>query len=258
VFPTLSELGYDVECVQHADALLTHSFPQVQADFEEVLVPFRLRMSDLVGSGGGETHGTQALRRSFADLGWDKQNIQLDKTLIRFSGTVGRSTYNELDRRSVASLSHEIDHVKTFGDQTVLMEIEWNNKDPFFDRDLENFKRLHADGAASLGLIITRGASFQNDIREFVERYALRHNLDSIEALQAHGLEPTRRQRNDITNAAIRHGSFARGWAHAFCSDKYSSSTTNWEKLHDRLVRGVGNPCPLVCLGIPSAIIEED
>jgi hypothetical protein len=27
------------------------------------------------------------------------------------------------------------------------LEIEWNN--PFFDRDLENFKRLHANGAIS-------------------------------------------------------------------------------------------------------------
>jgi Restriction endonuclease BglII len=33
----------------------------------------------------------------------------------------------------------------------VALEIEWNNKDPFFDRDLENFKRLHAEGAISVG-----------------------------------------------------------------------------------------------------------
>lgn len=39
------------------------------------------------------------------------------------------------------------------------LEIEWNNKDPFFDRDLENFKRLHAEGAISVGVLITRGAS---------------------------------------------------------------------------------------------------
>src|SRR5262249_14440838 len=32
---------------------------------------------------------------------------------------------------------------------TIALEIEWNNKDPFFDRDLENFKRLHSDGAIS-------------------------------------------------------------------------------------------------------------
>ena len=41
------------------------------------------------------------------------------------------------------------------------LEIEWNNKDPFFDRDLENFQRLHALGAISLGVLVTRGASLQ-------------------------------------------------------------------------------------------------
>ncbi|HSV23752.1 MAG TPA: BglII/BstYI family type II restriction endonuclease [Xanthobacteraceae bacterium] len=39
------------------------------------------------------------------------------------------------------------------------LEIEWNNKDSFFDRDLENFKRLHADGAISVGIIVMRGHS---------------------------------------------------------------------------------------------------
>ncbi len=59
--------------------------------------------------------------------------------------------------REVMAQSHEIDHIKLFGDYLAALEIEWNNKDPFFDRDLESFKRLHAEGAISLGCIITRG-----------------------------------------------------------------------------------------------------
>ena len=45
------------------------------------------------------------------------------------------------------AISHEIDHVKKFDKFMLALEIEWNTEDPFFDRDLENFKRLHADGA---------------------------------------------------------------------------------------------------------------
>ncbi|WP_436212365.1 BglII/BstYI family type II restriction endonuclease [Bradyrhizobium sp. LjRoot220] len=48
------------------------------------------------------------------------------------------------------------------------LEIEWNNKDPFFDRDLENFKRLHADGAISLGIIVTRGSTLQSSMKRLV------------------------------------------------------------------------------------------
>ncbi len=36
------------------------------------------------------------------------------------------------------------------------MEIEWNNKDPFYDRDLNNFRLLFELRAVSVGVIVTR------------------------------------------------------------------------------------------------------
>lgn len=36
------------------------------------------------------------------------------------------------------------------------LEIEWNNKDPFFDRDLNNFRLLFDLRVVSVGVIITR------------------------------------------------------------------------------------------------------
>ena len=38
----------------------------------------------------------------------------------------------------------------------VALEIEWNNKDPFFDRDLNNFRLLFDLRAISVGVIVTR------------------------------------------------------------------------------------------------------
>lgn len=46
------------------------------------------------------------------------------------------------------------------------------HKDPFFDRDLENFKRLHADGAISTGIIVTRATSLHEQMWDFVNRFA--------------------------------------------------------------------------------------
>ena len=74
--------------------------------------------------------------------------------------------------------SHEIDHVKAFNAGTIALEIEWNNKDPFFDRDLENFKRLHADGGIPLGMIVTRGATLQDSIWDLVRRFADDNTLE--------------------------------------------------------------------------------
>ena len=93
------------------------------------------------------------------------------------------------------SQSHTIDHVKKLAAGTIVLEIEWNNKDPFFDRDLENFKRLHAEGAISVGVIVTRGTAMQDQMRELVLRFADEKNLTKIEDLAALGLAPTLRQR---------------------------------------------------------------
>jgi len=57
---------------------------------------------------------------------------------------VGRGETINGERKQ--SISHKVDHVRVFdGDprSRIALEIEWNNKDPFFDRDLENFKRFH-------------------------------------------------------------------------------------------------------------------
>jgi hypothetical protein len=44
----------------------------------------------------------------------------------------------------------------------VAIEIEWNNKDPFFDRDLNNFRLLFDLRAVSVGVIITRTDALQD------------------------------------------------------------------------------------------------
>ena len=44
----------------------------------------------------------------------------------------------------------------------VALEIEWNNKDPFYDRDLNNFRLLFDLRAISVGVIITRCDDLQD------------------------------------------------------------------------------------------------
>lgn len=157
------------------------------------------------------------------------------------------------------AISHEIDHVKAFDAGVIAAEIEWNNKDPFYDRDLENFKRLHADGAISCGVIITRGTSMQDGMRDMVHRFAAERRLNSHEAVQAFGMARTDRQKKAVDRRiASTGGSFEEAWATMFVADKYGAATTHWSKLEDRVRRGVGNPCPLLLIGLPSSIVTFD
>src|SRR5262249_30131301 len=154
--------------------------------------------------------------------------------------------------------SHEVDHVRAFQAGTVALEIEWNNKDPFFDRDLENFKRLHADGAISLGIIITRGSALQDSLRDFVRRFADENAINSHDDMERIGLNPTQRQKADVMKRVERPRNpvpFREAWVDTFVSDKFGTATTHWRKLEDRVQRGVGNPCPLVLIGLPPNIV---
>jgi hypothetical protein len=75
-------------------------------------------------------------------------------------------------------------------------------KDPFFDRDLENFKRLHADGVISIGAIVTRGESLQGALRAIVAQFARKHGISNKSALSAY-YSPTSRQITIIERNAI-------------------------------------------------------
>lgn len=226
--------------LHHAEAILYHDMPDAVDDIEAILDGLVIPAQELVRGGGGEGEMTQRLRRELSmTFGWKKHNFTVTKLV---------------DGVEKESISHEIDHVKTFVSGTFALEIEWNNKDPFYDRDLENFKRLHADGVISIGGIITRGTSLQDSMRSIISSYAYANGINSLQDL-AQYYTPTPRQCRLIEKAAVRENSFPKGWAHVFVSDKFGEATTHWRKLQDRVLRGVGNPCPLLLIGIPCDVV---
>lgn len=241
MFSRLRNRGFNVQTLSHAEAILRGDFPEVASEIEEILLGSSIPIEEIVGSGGGETKGTQCLRRALHDRRWRKHNFVVQRVI---------------DGVPKESQSHEVDHIRHFEGGTVALEIEWNNKDPFFDRDLENFKRLHADGAISLGVIITRGASLQDEMRGLVRRFAEEKGLGDVADLGPLGLNPTNRQKADYARRMQRAGvTFHEAWSSSFVADKFGAATTHWEKLADRVARGVGNPCPLVLIGMPSSIV---
>jgi hypothetical protein len=238
----LRQVGYNVMCTSHGEAILGGDFPDALADIEAVLAGFTINVEELVRGGGGETPFTQRLRRAFVERRW---------TLRQF---VVRKLIDDVETQAT---SHKVDHVKRFDKGTVALEIEWNNKDPFFDRDLDNFKRLHADGGISAGVIITRGATLQERLGDLFRRFAAAHNINSLDDLRAYRYRPTDRQAEAIQRRVAAGASFADAWVSVFRSDKFGEATTHWRKLEERVTRGAGNPCPLALVGLPASIVLE-
>jgi hypothetical protein len=240
MFDGLKARGFQVEFLSHAAAILNADFPDALAELEQALGQVSIPIEEIIGSGGGEAKGTQRLRRILAERHWRKAIFTIEKRI------------NGVARESI---SHEIDHVRELPSGVIALEIEWNNKDPFFDRDLENFKRLHAEGAISVGVIVTRGVSLQEQMTDLVRRFAEEMSLSSTDDLTALGLNPTPRQRRDVERRTVAGIGFADAWSRNFVQDKYGQSTTHWRKLEDRVHRGVGNPCPLLLIGLPASIV---
>jgi hypothetical protein len=225
MFEALRERGFQVQFLSHAEAILGIDFKPAVSELEAALREATIPIEEIIAGGGGESKGTQRLRKALTALAWPKFTFTIEK---RINGT------------------------------RIALEIEWNNKDPFYDRDLENFKRLHADGAISVGIIITRGRSLHDNMRPMVRRFLAERQINSLEDIRAWGYDPTARQRAAITERTSRARnpvSFHEAFTDKFVADKFGEATTHWRKLEDRVHRGVGNPCPLLLIGLPDSIV---
>jgi hypothetical protein len=247
VFDRLLAHGFEIQFVSHARAIMGVDFPDAAHELEEALLNATIPIEEIVAGGGGEAKGTQRLRRALNEKGWRKTIFRVEKRI------------NGIPKESQ---SHEIDHVRDFGNTDhllrIALEIEWNNKDPFFDRDLENFKRLHADGAISMGIIVTRGRSLQTNLRALIKRFLDERQIRNIADLRNWRYEPTSRQRGAIDQRMTRKNrplTFSDAFTDVFVSDKFGEATTHWRKLEDRVSRGVGNPCPLILIGLPDSVV---
>jgi hypothetical protein len=188
------------------------------------------------------------LRKGLTGRGWRKVVFTIKKTI------------NDEPRESI---SHKVDHVRVVDRNDgrryrIALEIEWNNKDPFFDRDLENFKRLHSEGGISVGVMVTRGTSLHDSLLGFVRRWVEDKRIDNFERLSELGIQQTARQKREVLRRVQRERNpipFRDARASQFVSDKFGAATTHWRKLDDRLKRGVGNPCPLLLIGLPASIV---
>lgn len=141
--PELVHEFYEVHEWKHACAVLSADFPDEWHDIVEVLSHFRLPLSDIRESGRNKSPISRKLDAAFSERGWQEKSF---------------TTGILVDGQGIEAPTHKVDCYKN----RVALEIEWNNKDPFYDRDLNNFRLLFDLRAISVGVIITRCDELQN------------------------------------------------------------------------------------------------
>lgn len=141
--PDFIATHYEVHEWRHASAILSADFPQEWGDILDVLASFRLRKSWITQGGGNKSKVAEHIDTALYARGWREKKFE---------------TAVLLDGARLDSPTHEIDCYRN----KIALEIEWNNKDPFFDRDLNNFRLLFDLRAVSVGVIVTRCDGLQD------------------------------------------------------------------------------------------------
>jgi len=228
--------GLTVVSTHHAEAILAHDIPEAIDDLVAGLKTFTIQKRELIDSGGSQATITRRLRDSLSERNLRKKNVK---------------QVHKVDGIELPSESHEIDHVKHYPKRgRIALEIEWNNKDPFLDRDLENYRKLHQVGYLSVGIIVTRGATLQAHLPQiFIEHYARYSDVAEVPCT-----EPQRKAIQKRMDAATRRGTpltVGQSAGAVLAASKFGKTTTHWDKLIMRVnERALGKPCPLILIGI--------
>lgn len=139
--PDISSL-YEVHEWRNAVGVLSTACPREWAEIQAGLRAFRLLRSEVLAPGKNRSDIVARLEMPFKSAGWIEKQF---------------ATSIVVDQNVRESPTHSVDCFKG----RVALEVEWNNKDPFYDRDLNNFRLLFDLQVIDVGVIITRCSELQ-------------------------------------------------------------------------------------------------
>jgi len=142
VIPQAIRDRYHVDERGHASAILASDYPGEFRDIMTCLRRFSLKKSAILTPGGGRSPISVALDAVLHERGWREKSFDIKITI---------------DGNPVPVPTHKIDNFKN----EVGLEVEWNNKTEFYDRDLNNFRLLKELRVLSVGVIVTRLSELQ-------------------------------------------------------------------------------------------------
>lgn len=133
---------YETHEWRNAAGVLTTAAPVEWMEILAALRAFKLMRSEVAAKGKNRSKIVDRLEAPLKAAGWVETQF---KTGIVVDGT------------TTPSPTHKVDCFKN----GIALEVEWNNKDPFFDRDLNNFRLLYDLRVIQAGVIVTRADHLQ-------------------------------------------------------------------------------------------------
>jgi hypothetical protein len=140
--PADTRQRFEICETHHATAILQADFPEEWNDLIGMLRAFTLKQSHIMTPGGRKSAISKSIDDFFYGRGWKEHDFKIE---VSADGV-----------RTLAP-THHVDYFRN----RVAIETEWNNKDPFYDRDLTTFRLLFELNVLSVGVIITRSSALQ-------------------------------------------------------------------------------------------------
>lgn len=196
--------------------------PEAFHDIIQILDRFTLTAQLLLTKGGSRGPIPRLIDCAFGSRGWIEARVDLYKRAYLFPGQNAPTVQNDpLGKRANEVLISEtyqqgysVDNVK----DRIALDVEWNPKDGNLDRDFSAYRAWHQEGLIDVAVLITRVQ------------------------------EDTRRLAKTIWNDFItRHPEHCRK---AQPVEYGTSTTANFEKARERVLRGDLGTCPILVIGI--------
>jgi hypothetical protein len=144
--PAAIRQRYEILDWRNAIAILATVHEAEFTDVLNVLGSFQLNHSAVAVGGGNKSAISRYIDSALYACGWQEKSFD---TAIVVDGIVSPSP------------THSVDCFKG----KVALEVEWNNKDPFFDWDLNNFRLLYDLRTIDVGIVVTRSTSLETTLK---------------------------------------------------------------------------------------------
>lgn len=193
------------------------------SDVIKVLGKFSLTSALLLSPGGNRGIVPRLIDEAFGSLGWTEARIDLFRRAFLFRGNNAPDVEDDpMGTRAAAALVSEIyqhgyavDNVKG----RLALDVEWNPKDGNLDRDFAAYRAWHNEGLIDAAILISR---IQQDTRELAKTEWDRCAKERVRVLA------------DV----VRPDPFR------------TTTTANFEKARERVLRGDLGTCPILVIGI--------
>jgi hypothetical protein len=212
---------YDIMEIGSAARIIQAVCPEEFNDIVEVLESFQLTAQLLLTPGGSRGPVPRIIDGMLQNRGWFEARVDLEKITYFFIGhdasvsaESNPAQYSDNRRSRTYQRGYAIDNVKG----RIAADVEWNPKDGNLDRDFAAYRAWYDEGIIVAAVLFTRIQESTKELTRSIWREYVDRNPELADMKQP--------------------------------VDYSTSTTANFEKAVQRIIRGDLGTCPILMFGI--------